>query len=329
MQLIIDTANTSLSVKSKTFLVERGELTKQISPKRITSIAITTNCTINASAIRLAALNQIPIYFFNNFGTIQARMGSPYFTNIALLRKKQLLFYNTPQATNWIIDILHKKVEGQIVTLKRLAAKQTSHQENTKEYIVQLNKGLSNSLQYKNTAIDVYRSNLLGIEGSLSRMYFKALQCFLPEEMKFAKRTRQPALDYFNAALNYLYGMTYSIVESGVFAKGLDPFVGYMHTDNYLKTALVFDLIEPIRPLIDRMLLDICIKGELTAKHFIPKEQGYWLSKEGKRLIIPTFNDYLYQRIKVGNTVKRLKDIIYSYSNELGNIILSIEDLNP
>lgn len=322
MQLIIDTANTSLSVKSKTFLIERGKLTKQISPKRITSIAITTHCTINASAIRLAALNQIPIYFFNNFGTMQARMTSPYFTNIALLRKKQLLFYNTPQATNWIIDILHTKVSFQIETIKRLAAKQTKHKQHTQNNIDKLIKGLEKSVPYRNTPIDQCRNNLLGIEGSLSKIYFSALQCFLPEEMQFSKRTRRPALDYFNAALNYLYGMTYSIVESGVFAKGLDPFVGYMHTDNYLKTALVFDLIEPVRPLIDRMLLDICIKGELTDRHFIPKEQGYWLSKEGKRLLIPSFNDYLYQRIKAGKNVKRLKDIIYSYSNELGNIIL-------
>jgi len=325
MQLIIDTANTSLTVKSKTFLVERAELTKQISPKRITSIAITTNCSINASAIRLAALKQIPIYFFNNFGTIQARMSSPYFTNIALLRKKQLLFYNTPQATDWIIEILHQKVSAQIATLKRLANKQTSYKNKTTQHIAQLKKGLTNTLIYKATPIEDCRSNILGIEGNLSRIYFKAIQCFLPQEMQFKKRTRQPALDYFNAALNYLYGMTYSIVESGVFAKGLDPFVGYMHTDNYLKTALVFDLIEPIRPLIDRILIDLCIEGKLQASHFIPKEQGYWLSKEGKRLIIPTFNEYLHQRIKVGNRVKRLKDIIFSYSNELGNSIMLLE----
>ncbi len=326
MQLIIDTANTSLSVKSKTFLVEKGKISKQISPKRISSIAITTNCNINASAIRLAAHNQIPIYFFNNFGTIQARMSSPYFINIALLRKKQLVFYNTPLATDWVIEILHKKVDAQIATLTRLANKQTKHKEDTKTHIAQLKKGLTSTAIYKGIPIDECRNNLLGIEGSLSKIYFKALQCFLPEEMKFDKRTRRPALDYFNAALNYLYGMTYSVVESGVFAKGLDPFVGYMHTDNYLKTALVFDLIEPIRPLIDRMLLEIVIDKRLLPEHFIPKEQGYWLSKEGKRLLIPSFNEYLHQRIKVGNNVKRLKDIIYGYSNELGNIIMAQQE---
>lgn len=325
MQIIIDTADTSITVVNKVFLIERGKFSKQISPKRITSIAITTNCTINTSAIRLAAINQIPIYFFNNFGTIQARMTSPYFINIAELRKKQLQFYNTPKATNWILEILTKKTNLQIETLKRLAKKQTKHKQETKLKIEQLIEILNKSKQYKNIPIDSCRKNILGIEGILSKQYFRAIQCFLPETMKFNKRTRQPAKDYFNAALNYLYGMTYSIVESGVFAKGLDPFVGYMHTDNYLKTSLVFDLIEPIRPLIDRLLINLCIEEKLNETHFVPKEQGFWINKAGKRIIIPTFNEYLHQRIRTSGRVQKLKDIIYSYSNDLGNQINNYE----
>jgi len=85
MQIIIDTANTRISVKNNTFLIENNTKSTQISPKRISSIAITTNCTLNAASIKLAALNEVPIYFFNNFGTLQARLWSPYFKNIATL----------------------------------------------------------------------------------------------------------------------------------------------------------------------------------------------------------------------------------------------------
>ncbi len=326
MQLIIDTADTHISVKNKTFYIEKESIQKQISPKRITSIAITVNCTINTAAIKLAVNNQIPIYFFNHFGTLQARMGSPYFTNLAIIRKKQLLFYNSEQATNWILKIMQEKVSFQIETLQRLSNKKPKFKEETLLKIKKMQQTLKTTNTYKNTPIDDCRNNLLGLEGMMSKTYFKAINNFLPAEIQFTKRSRRPALDYFNAALNYLYGMTYSIVESGVFAKGLDPFVGFMHTDNYLKTSLVFDLIEPIRPLIDRMLIDICMANQLHKSHFIPKDQGYWLSKEGKRLLIPTFNDYLYKRIKVANKVQRLKDIIYSYSNELGNLILKTEN---
>ncbi len=105
-------------------------------------------------------------------------------------------------------------------------------------------------------------------------------------------------------------------------AKGLDPMLGVLHTDGYKRTSLVFDLIEPIRPLIDRLWIGMCQEGLLDASHFVKKEQGYWLSKAGKRVLIPSFQDYLYQRVKVESRVRTLKDVIYAVSNELGNLII-------
>jgi len=321
MQIIIDTANTRISVKNNTFLIENNTQSKQISPKRISSIAITTNCILNAASIKLAALNEVPIYFFNNFGTLQARLWSPYFKNIATLRRKQLLFYNTPQATNWLISVLVRKAELQAGVLKKLQKVHKKNQVQFRETLNNLIEVLDGAQNYKNQPIEKCRNQLLGIEGAISRIYFQNLQPFLPADFKFEKRSRRPATDYFNAALNYLYGMTYSIVESGVFAKGLDPFIGYLHTDNYQKTSLVFDLIEPIRPLIDNVLIDMCVENTLDSTHFIQKQNGFWISKKGKRVLIPAFNEYLYKRLKVNNKIRRFKDIIYQESNYLGNLI--------
>lgn len=318
MQLIINTTNTKLTVKNKLFFIENDTVKKHINPKKVSSIAITVNCTLNTAVIKLAALNQIPIYFYNNFGTIQAKMYSPYFVNLASLRRKQLLFYNTTSATNWIIYILKNKAILQIQNLNRYN-KNKKHTIN--KNINAITTLITKFNKYQDCNIDTCRNSIMAIEGNISKYYFKSLTLLMPKKYQFKSRTRKPALDYFNASLNYLYGMTYSIVESGAFAKGLDPFTGYLHTENYKKTALVFDLIEPIRPLIDRILIDFCINLQLTDKHFIIKEQGYWLSKEGKKLIIPAFNDYLYTRIKVNQKIKRLKDIIYQVSVDLANRI--------
>ena len=208
MQVVIDTTNTRISVKNNTFFIENETQSRQISPKRISSIAITSNCTLNAASIKLAALNEVPIYFFNNFGTLQARMWSPYFKNIATLRKKQLLFYNTPEATNWLLDVLARKTGLQVTLLKRLQASNPRDKEKFREALLNMNELLDSARKYKNQPVETCRNQLLGIEGSLSRMYFKNLQIFLPEQFRFEKRSRRPATDYFNAALNYLYGMT-------------------------------------------------------------------------------------------------------------------------
>jgi CRISPR-associated protein Cas1 len=321
LQIIIDTADTTITVKNKCFFIQNKTASRQISPKRISSIAITANVMLNAAAIKLAANHQVPILFFNNFGTIQARLWSPHFVNLAELRKKQLLFSMSTHGTDWVIGILQKKTQGQVINLKRLAKEQSKYKKEVQQATTQINAIFSKTETIKNQKIGIVRNELMGYEGSISRLYFKALNLFLPDDFKFERRSRRPAMDYFNASLNYLYGMTYSVVESGVFAKGLDPSIGILHVDSFKSPTLVFDLIEPIRPIIDRILIELILENRLLPEYFIQKEQGYWVGKKGKRIIISSFNDFLQTKIDVQRSTRRLKDHIYMESNLLGNLI--------
>ena len=257
MQIIIDTADTRISVKDKCFFIQNKTVKRQVSPKRLSSIAITSNCTLNAAVIKLAANHQVPILFFNNFGTLQARLWSPYFVNLAALRKKQLLFVESNAAANWMINILTKKAKEQLTNLQRLAKKPPRFTLEIRAVQIKIQAIIEQMEGLQNQPITAIRAQVMGYEGSISRHYFKTINLFLPESFQFEKRSRRPALDFFNAGLNYLYGMTYSVVEGGVFAKGLDPFTGILHVDAYKKTTLVFDLIESIRPVVDRILLDL------------------------------------------------------------------------
>lgn len=321
MQLIIDTANTSLSVKNHSFFISNRSTQRIINPSRVDSIAVTTNCLINVSAIKLAAEHQVPIFIFDMLGNIKARMWSPYFINTAELRKLQLKFYDSNAATAWVLTLLKRKTTLHIQTLMQLSRNRSGFSSQIESDTNQMAIYLSKLEPYYLLQIDKCRGSILGIEGNLSKLYFKNLSALLPDSFKFEKRSRRPALDHFNAALNYLYGMTYSVVESGVFAKGFDPFAGYLHTDNYLKTSLVFDLIEPIRPVIDRLLIDLCNSGSLSPAHFEEKTPGYWLSKAGKGVIIPAFNDYMLKRVTIDNRVMSVKDHIYNESFSLGRAI--------
>jgi CRISPR-associated protein Cas1 len=53
--------------------------------------------------------------------------------------------------------------------------------------------------------------------------------------------------------LNYGYAVLESQVRIGVLAAGLDPRVGYFHG----KQTLVLDLIEPMRPVVDQVILGV------------------------------------------------------------------------
>ncbi len=332
MQLVIDTANTRISVRNKSFFIQNKSKQQIIGTKRISSIALYANCDIDVSALKLAANNQIPIYFYNAFGTLQARLCSPFMVNLAELRRKQLYFYDHPKASEWVIDTLLQKSYLQSQLLLQLSARKKRIRTNIQVNLKKIERLLSQAQALKHLHLDRLRSKLLGLEGNISKLYFKSLSLLVPAEFSFQKRSRRPALDYFNAGLNYLYGMTYSIVESGIYAKGLDPYTGYMHTDFYRKKSLVFDLMEPVRPLIDKIWMKLILSKKIKPEHFIPKEQGYWLSKEGKRIVIPTFNQYLRKRTMFNGNYYSLKKYIFSLSNDLGKLIdktIDLKDVIP
>ncbi len=95
--------------------------------------------------------------------------------------------------------------------------------------------------------IDEIDSTLRGLEGTAGRVYFNTLSSLLVERYRFHGRSFRPAGDPFNAFLNYAYGVLYSRVEKVLIIAGLDPYVGFMHRDDYNMKSMVFDFIEPYR----------------------------------------------------------------------------------
>jgi CRISPR-associated protein Cas1 len=58
-----------------------------------------------------------------------------------------------------------------------------------------------------------------------------------------------------NAVLNYGYGVLAARIKQRAFIFGLDTAAGFLHADNGHRDSLVYDLIEPLRPVIDSRLL--------------------------------------------------------------------------
>jgi CRISPR-associated endonuclease Cas1 len=58
-----------------------------------------------------------------------------------------------------------------------------------------------------------------------------------------------------NSMLNYAYGILESQVRMQVVAAGLDPTIGIFHGKARGQHGLVYDLMEPQRPIVDRAVL--------------------------------------------------------------------------
>jgi CRISPR-associated protein Cas1 len=182
--------------------------------------------------------------------------------------------------------------------------------------------------------LDEQRQTVMGLEGSAGRAYFGVLGQLVPEAYRFTTRSRQPAHDEFNAMLNYAYGVLYSLVEKACIIAGLDPFVGFLHTDNYAKKSLVFDLMEPVRILGDRATLLLFTGRRVQKDFFEPVPGGIALSKAGRAFFIESFNERLDKPVRYpvqGNPRKtrnlKQRDVIQTEAHALANALLGKNDL--
>lgn len=76
------------------------------------------------------------------------------------------------------------------------------------------------------------------------------------------------------AALNYLYGVLEAEARIAVLAAGLDPLLGLLHADTQSRDSLVFDVMEPVRPLVDAFLLEFLSRRTLTSRELVERLDG-------------------------------------------------------
>lgn len=77
-----------------------------------------------------------------------------------------------------------------------------------------------------------------------------------------------------NALANYLYTLAEQEAALALRAVGLDPGIGIVHADQRSRDSLALDLLEPIRPRVDRYLLDLLGTHTFTARDFYESRRG-------------------------------------------------------
>jgi len=317
MQMVLNTPGLMIKVQAGSFKVFQGKEHRLVSPKQVTSIAVTENCLLSSAAIELAVEFGIPIYFFDRIGDATACLRSPYFESIATLRRQQVYFDDSPEVVQWLLDLFDKKTKSQISHLKYLSNRRTSFNEALQEKAALLSAELSELQAIKvDQVFSQISKDLMSWEAGQSYRYWRAVSDVLPTDWQFPKRSRRPAQDAFNAGINYLYGMLYTVVEQAIFAAGLDPHLGILHSDQYDAPTLAFDLIEPWRPLVDQLLTEQILTKRITTSAFDQRRDGWYLNRFGKGIIIPAFNGWLQEKTRYdGKQRKRQLHIYQSAAN--------------
>ena len=119
---------------------------------------------------------------------------------------------------------------------------------------------------------------LLGLEGEAASVYFSVFDDLIlqqKEDFYFNRRNKRPPLDNVNAMLSFGYSLLAGMCGGALEAVGLDPYVGFFHTDRPGRMSLALDLMEEFRSvMVDRFVLTLINKKIMKEKYFIKKENG-------------------------------------------------------
>lgn len=122
--------------------------------------------------------------------------------------------------------------------------------------------------------------------------------------------------------LNYAYGVLYSLVEKACIIAGLDPYIGFLHTDDYNKKSLVFDLIEMFRIFADETVVYLFSGRKVKVEFFDEIKGGFSLNKDGKAILIGALNSNLDESVRYrGRNIQR-RNIIQFECHSIANSLI-------
>ena len=121
-------------------------------------------------------------------------------------------------------------------------------------------------------------------EGHAAKVYFNAL---------FGRDFTRTEDNPINAALNYGYSLILSQFSREVVSNGYITQIGLFHDNMFNQFNLACDLMEPYRPIIDRMVV------EMQPKQFETDEKHQMLTVLNKEVVIDGKKELLAKAVKI------------------------------
>jgi len=109
--------------------------------------------------------------------------------------------------------------------------------------------------------------------------------------LKFTGRNRRPPRDPLNAVLSLGYTLLRADIVLALYGAGLDPYIGFFHGLSFGRESLAVDLIEPLRPSLDRFAVELFSSGQLRPENFAISQQGCMLGKAGRTRFYPLYEE--------------------------------------
>lgn len=259
---------------------------------------MSTSAALSTDAVRLALMNNIDIIFTQSDGHPMGRIWHSKLGSTTKIRKRQLEASLSKEAVNFTKEWIMEKMNNQLEFTKDLKKHRSQMAEYLNDKIGKIENIIVTLKNLKAEKIEEIADTVRGLEGTCGRLYFETISYVLPEQYQFNGRSMRPAKDAYNAFINYGFGILYTRVEKCLMIAGLDPYVGFLHRDDYNQKSMVFDFIEPYRIFVETAVFRLFTAKKVNKAHTDEITNGVTLNKEGKELLVTALNDYMEDSIR-------------------------------
>jgi len=158
------------------------------------------------------------------------------------------------------------------------------------------------------------KASLRGIEGAGAKQYFQCYCSGFKSKWNFHNRNKRPPKDPINSVLSFAYTLLHARCVQSIHTVGLDPLIGFFHELDYARYSLASDMMEPLRPIIDKFVWELFKDDIFSQPDFEHQNNSCLLNKEGRKKFYPVFEMMIKQKQKLLNQLARY---MVNYLNRL------------
>jgi CRISPR-associated protein Cas1 len=160
--------------------------------------------------------------------------------------------------------------------------------------------------QLREDAFDISLAGLRGFEGAAAAAYFAGFVHLFADSLNFTGRKKRPPPDPVNACLSLGYTLLHYDAVRACHTVGLDAMLGFYHDVSFGRESLACDLMEPLRPLMDRWVWQMFRERQLRAEHFSDDNGRCQMNKAGRQCF------YAFYESRAGSARRLLRRYGYA-----------------
>ena len=319
--LYLDSSDIGLEIDHGALALRRnGELLKRIPLLQLERCVVGSGVQLKSGMIATLAASGIGLLVVHPRQDAFALMAGTPRGEAGRRLGQAAMALHAPTQDRWARHWVRLKALGQARLLKREAEKDAAARAALLRASALILSAAARLREEPLTA-----ESVRGVEGAASAAYFGALPEVFAPSLGFQGRNRRPPRDPVNACLSLIYTMLQGAAVEAAFACGLDPDTGFLHEPAAGRASLACDLVEPLRPAADKVVIELFRTRTLRKEHFHTTGDGCLLGKAGRRLFYEAVEPplgWMRARLRrLARHVARAADAAYADIRRAGGIV--------